>query len=51
MYIHLFTFIYIYIYIYMYIYLGLTLANIFVGFCEANSFNKIDCHPHVLSLC
>ena len=32
--------------------LGPTLANIFVGFCEANLFNKIDCPPsHVLSLC
>ena len=27
-----------------------TLANIFVGFCDANLFNKID-YPHVLSLC
>ena len=26
-----------------------TLANIFVGFCEANLFNEIDC-PHILSL-
>ena len=29
--------------------LGPTLANIFVGFCECNLFNKID-RPHVLSL-
>ena len=31
--------------------LGPTLANTFVGFCEANLFSKIDCPPHVLSLC
>ena len=31
--------------------LGPTLANIFVGFCEANLFTKIDSPPHVLSLC
>ena len=32
--------------------MGPTLANIFVGFCEANLFTKIDCPlPHLLSLC